>query len=171
MVKKLLVGRILKVIGLTGLVKIQSYMSSVEIFLKQSNFFDINDRRLTITNLCHLDKDKFSGLIYGIDNRNDADKFRMTDLYVEKSALAPLSDNEYYFEDLKNMSVFDETDVLLGTVKIVLDYGAGPFLEILPYPDSANNQKVATIPFSKDAILDVNLDLNKVIIDKNYLLQ
>ncbi len=172
MAKKLLVGRILKPIGLKGLVKIQSYMSSSEIFLKQTTFFDSNDEKINVTKLQHLGDDKFSGFINNISSCDDADKYRRCELHLPRNSLPPLSNNEYYYDDLIGMKVYDENDTSVGMVKIALDYGAGTFLEVVTNSseNSTKNGKTVTIPFNKNAIIDVNLELNKIIVNKNYIL-
>lgn len=163
---KLLVGRILKPLGINGLVKIQSYMSKATDFLQYQTFYIKSDMHIEIIKLHFIVGDKFSGLIKKNDtdvfNTEELQEFRLTDLFLDKSCLPPLSKNEYYFEDLKGLIVRNLDNINIGKIRAVFDYGAGTFLELI-----LNSGKLATIPFNKHSVINITTD---VTIDEHYLL-
>lgn len=106
-------------------------------------------------------------MIENFPDRTAVEKLNNTNLYVDRKSLPDLDEasNEYYFEDLKHMTVVDETKNIIGTVTNVCDFGAGIFIEI-----SLTNKKEATIQFNKDTILDVSLESKLITIDSKFLL-
>lgn len=163
---RLLVGRILKPIGVNGLVKIQSFMSVSSDFLRYRAFYSKSNVLIEIKNLCHIGDDKFSGFLCKKDGNilstNEIQEYRLMDLYLDKNSLPPLSKNEYYFEDLKGLDIRDINGVSIGKVRSAFDYGAGTFLEVI-----LDNGKVATLPFNKHSVIEVE---TAIVIDRNYLL-
>ena len=67
--------------------------------------------------------------IDGIDNRNDAELLRGTELFINRDELPALADGEYYQADLIGMHVIrDGTEI--GIVDDIQNYGAGDILEL-----------------------------------------
>lgn len=163
---KLLVGRILKPLGINGLVKIQSYMTKANDFLQYQTFYAKNDMHIEIIKLHFIGGDKFSGLIRKNDtdifDTNELQEFRLTDLYLYKNSLPALSKNEYYFEDLKGLVVRNSNNINIGKIRAVFDYGAGTFLELI-----LDSGKLATLPFNKYSVINITTD---VTINEHYLL-
>lgn len=87
--------------------------------------------------------------IEGITDRNMADKLRGIELGVDRSALPPTDDGEYYYNDLEGLTVFTRNGVAYGQLKSVHNYGAGDIAEIL-LPDG----NTELFPFN-DAIFPV----------------
>ena len=54
-----------------------------------------------------------------------------TRLFVDRSALPPADDDEYYLTDLIGLTAVDPSGRALGTVSVVHDYGAGASFEIV----------------------------------------
>ena len=165
----LLVGQILKPIGIKGTVKVRSFMSSPVEFIKLSKFIiytgENTSENIEFSNLKHIEQDKFSCMIKGIEKHDVLEKYRLKNLYIDRKQLIPLDEGEYYFEDLQNLDVYDEFGLLLGKVRAVLDYGAGSFLEI-----RTEDNKIGTIPFNKNSVVTVDLQHSRIIVNKNYIL-
>ena len=140
-------------------------MSAISDFLKLSDFQMSTGENVKISKLRHIEKDKFSGTINEIKDRDALEKYRLKNLYVSRDVLQPLNDGEYYFEDLQGLAVYDQIGEFIGKVRTALDYGAGSFLEI-----KTVDNKTYTIPFNKNSIITVDLQYSKIVIDKNYLL-
>jgi 16S rRNA processing protein RimM len=88
-------------------------------------------------------------------------------LYASRTALPKLQENEYYFEDLMGLFIATDKANFLGTVTGVFDYGAGVFLEIKLH----DTNKLATLPFSKNSVLEVDLENKRIIIIDKFLLR
>ena len=67
--------------------------------------------------------------IDGIDNRNDAELLRGTELFINRSDLPELNDGEYYQADLIGMHVVRD-GIELGVVDNIQNYGGGDILEL-----------------------------------------
>lgn len=65
-----------------------------------------------------------------ISDRNTAESFKDAKIYKSLKDLPQLSDAEYYLVQLKNFAVFNEEDVLIGTVVGFSSNNAQDLLEI-----------------------------------------
>ena len=97
----------------------------------------------------------------GVGDRGRAEALRGALVEVERSALPPLAEGEYYHADLIGLPCFDSNGTAIGTVEAVENYGAGDLLEIR-MPDG----KSALIPF-KPGIAE--LDGTGVVLDPEFL--
>ncbi|GAA4017335.1 ribosome maturation factor RimM [Sphingomonas swuensis] len=79
----------------------------------------------------------------GVSDRNAAEALRGTLIEVERDALPPLDDGEYYHADLVGLPCTDGQGVLLGSVHSVENYGAGDLLDV-----ELANGKRSLIPFA-----------------------
>ena len=97
----------------------------------------------------------------GIADRSAAEALRGSLVEVERSALPPLEQGEYYHADLIGLSCFDRDGQLVGKVVAVENYGAGDLLEV----ETAAGKR-ALIPF-RPGIAD--LDNDKILLDPEFL--
>lgn len=67
--------------------------------------------------------------IDGVDNRNDAELLRGTELFVNRDDLPMPNDGEYYYADLVGMRVMRD-GVDIGVVDNIQNYGGGDILEL-----------------------------------------
>ena len=84
----------------------------------------------------------------------------LIDIY--NSELPALKDEEYYYADLILMQVESEEGELLGEVKAVHDFGAGPVLEV-------SGKITEMVPFTKSYVISIDLKQNKIKITDLYL--
>jgi 16S rRNA processing protein RimM len=97
----------------------------------------------------------------GIADRSAAEALRGSLIEVDRSALPPLGDGEYYHADLIGLPAVDRDGTPVGTVVAVENYGAGDLLEI-----ELEGGKSSLIPF-KDGIAD--LDDGRIVLDPEFL--
>jgi 16S rRNA processing protein RimM len=97
----------------------------------------------------------------GVTDRSVAEALRGTLVEVERSALPPLEEGEYYHSDLIGLPVEDAGGTHLGTVAGVENYGAGDLLEI-----EGEDGKRSLIPF-RDGIAD--LADGRIVADPEFL--
>ncbi|MFL6773679.1 MAG: ribosome maturation factor RimM [Sphingomicrobium sp.] len=97
----------------------------------------------------------------GIADRSGAEALRGSLVEVDRSALPPLEEGEYYHADLIGAAAADRDGNRVGTVVAVENYGAGDLLEI-----EDETGKRFLIPF-KPGIAD--LEGKKVIVDPEFL--
>lgn len=97
----------------------------------------------------------------GVGDRSAAEALRGALVEIERSALPPLEDGEYYHADLIGLPAVDCDGQPVGTVVAVENYGAGDLLEI----EDASGKK-SLIPF-REGIAD--LDEGRVVVDPEFL--
>jgi 16S rRNA processing protein RimM len=96
-----------------------------------------------------------------IADRSAAEALRGSLIEVDRSALPPLEQGEYYHADLIGLAAVDAQGNPIGQVVAVENYGAGDLLEI-----EAANGKRSLIPF-KPGIADFEGD--GIILDPEFL--
>jgi 16S rRNA processing protein RimM len=99
--------------------------------------------------------------IDGLSDRSAAEALRGSLIEVDRSALPPLEEGEYYHADLIGLPTVDSDGKRIGTVASVENYGAGDLLEI---EDEKGRRSL--IPF-RDGIADLAGD--RIVIDPEFL--
>ena len=66
----------------------------------------------------------------GICDRSEAESLRGALVEIDRTALPPLGEDEYYHTDLVGLAAFDRDGNPMGLVVAVENYGAGDLLEI-----------------------------------------
>lgn len=159
------VGRIRKPHGVRGLVIIDPYTLSPSFFIEQGRvFYTDNGIKLSLLNP-KIGQNLIIAGIDGYPDRTSVEALINEKLYVERDSLPETDEGEYYFEDLKKMDVFDHNQKKVGRVINVCDYGAGVFLEI-----KTKTGKIATIPFNKESILNINTINLQITVQSEMLL-
>ena len=97
----------------------------------------------------------------GISDRSAAEILRGSLVEIDRSALPPLDEGEFYHADVIGLPAFDPEGSQIGTVAAVENYGAGDLLEI-----ETTDGKTSLIPF-KAGIADLGEAC--VIIDPEFL--
>lgn len=152
--KNILIGKITAPHGVKGFVKIISFTEKpIDIF--KYNIFDKNNNTIKIKRIGTLNNGMFISQINDISDRNEAEKLRDFELFINRSDLEDLKENEFYINDLIGMTIKAENEN--GLVKNLYNYGAGDVLEI-----EWENGKNEDIPFNDNYIKNVDLE-NKTI--------
>jgi 16S rRNA processing protein RimM len=97
----------------------------------------------------------------GIDNRSAAEALRGSLVEVDRSALPPLEEGEYYHADLIGLPCVDRDGQAVGTVLAIENYGAGDLLEI-----ELEDGKRSLTPF-RPGIAD--LEGGRIVVDPEFL--
>jgi 16S rRNA processing protein RimM len=97
----------------------------------------------------------------GLADRSAAEALRGTLVEVDRLALPPLEEGEYYHTDLIGLQALDRNGNGVGTVVGVENYGAGDLLEI-----EESSGKRSLIPF-REGIAD--LEAGRIVLDPEFL--
>ncbi len=89
----------------------------------------------------------------GIDNINDIERYKGSDLLIPRSDAVPLEEGEFYLADLIGLAVIEKDGRELGVVKEVLQTGANDV-----YVVSRPNQKELLLPAITSCILDIDVE-------------
>ena len=145
--------------GVKGEVRLKLFSDSVESLSRhQKLYVGGAERRL----LGVRDSGKAAVARFeGIADRGTAETLRGSLVEVERDALPPLDEGEYYHADLIGLRCEDRDGRTVGTVIAVENYGAGDLLEI-----ELEDGNRSLIPF-KDGIAD--LAECKIVLDREFL--
>ncbi len=97
----------------------------------------------------------------GVTDRSAAEALRGSLVEVDRTALPPLDEGEYYHADLIGLPCVDAAGVAVGTVTAVENFGAGDLLEV----ESPEGRR-GLIPF-KPGVAD--LEGGKIVLDPEFL--
>ena len=104
-------------------------------------------------------KGGFAVRLSGVATKEAADALRGVRLSVPRERLPALPDDEFYHADLIGLTVVDTGGAVLGTVKAVLDHGAGDILELHVAGGTA------LLPFTAAAVPTVDLAAGRIVAD------
>ncbi|WP_439552265.1 ribosome maturation factor RimM [Falsiroseomonas sp.] len=126
-VQRVLVGEVGRPHGVRGLVRLHAFTADPRAI---GSYGPLTDQAGTkVFRITPLPDGL--GRIEGVADRDAAARLTGTKLYVERSQLPPPADpDEFYLSDLEGLAAFAEDGVAIGTVRLVEDHGAGPFLII-----------------------------------------
>ena len=97
----------------------------------------------------------------GVNDRSAAEALRGSLVEIDRSALPPLEEGEYYHADMIGLGAVDREGLPVGSVVSVENFGAGDLLEI-----ELADGKRSLIPF-RDGIAD--LEGGKIVLDREFL--
>ena len=93
----------------------------------------------------------------GYDNINDIEKYKGKSLFVTRANAVRLRRDEYFIADLQGLTVVDEEDKVLGTLRDVMETGANDVYIIA----MADGREVL-VPAIKECILHVDVEAGKM---------
>lgn len=98
----------------------------------------------------------------GVNDRNAAEALNGVELYVERDNLPDdeLDEDEFFYADLEGLEAVDGEGKSYGSVSAIYDFGAGDLLEL-----KGPGKRPVLIPFSEAAVLDIDLDGGRLLID------
>ena len=89
----------------------------------------------------------------GIDNINDVEKYKGSNLYVTRDQAVKLQKDEYFIADLIGLSVIAQEHNLQGTLKDVMETGANDV-----YVIELSDGRELLLPAIKECVLSVDLE-------------
>ena len=144
--------------GVKGEVRLKLFSDSVESLSFQKELYVGGvKRRLLSVREGKIPVARFGG----IEDRSAAEALRGSLIEIDRAALPPLEEGEYYHADLIGLPAVDGDGKTVGTVVAVENYGAGDLLEI-----EVEGGRTSLIPF-KDGVADL-ID-GKIVVDAEFL--
>jgi len=141
------VGQIAGAHGVRGLVRVKSFTGEPEALTAYGPLTDESGRREVRLELLSRQKGHWLARIDGVGDRDAAEALRNTRLYVDRAALPPTEEDEFYHADLIGLPAQRPDGSPLGTVRAIHDFGAGDMIE-LTGPDG----RPLTVPFTREAV-------------------
>ena len=145
--------------GVKGELRLKLFSDSVESLARLSHFY-VGGRELALRDIKDGGKTAIARF-EGISDRTAAEALRGELVEVDRAALPPLEEGEYYHADLVGLPCVDEHGEPCGSVAGVENFGAGDLLEVeLP------TGKRSLIPFREPI---ARLEDGRDILDPEFL--
>ena len=161
----LLLGEIVRPQGIRGEVKVRHYTDDPErfydldvVFLKRGESYEeknVEDAR--------VQGDDVYLKLEGIDDRNEAEKLRNLQLWVDRDNAVELGEDEVFIADILGAKAFDTKGNQLGVLRDVLTPG-GVDVFVLKTPKGN-----LMFPALKEVLLEMNADEGRLVLDENRL--
>jgi 16S rRNA processing protein RimM len=161
MTDRVIVGAIGGAFGVQGEVRLKSFCADPQAIADYTPLYTEDGRSFTQLVLTGQLKNGFTARLDGVVTKEDADALRNVSLYAERAVMPSLPDDEYYYADLIGLTVVDTGGTVLGTVKNVMDHGAGDLLEIIV----AGQSETVLLPFTLVAVPTVDLAAKRIVAD------
>ena len=153
------VGAIAGAFGVHGEVRLKSFCAEPGAIAAYGPLLAEDGRSFTVK-LARPITGAFAARLGGVATREAAEALKGTRLYVPRDRLPPLGDDEFYHADLVGLAVFDTGGACIGTVRAVLDHGAGDILEVAR-PGAAE----LLVPFTRAAVPTIDLTAGRLVAD------
>ena len=152
------VGAIAGAFGVRGEVRLKSFCAEPAAIVDYAPLVTEDGRSFDVR-LTRVINNGLSVKLSGVASKEAADALKGVQLFAPRDRLPVLDDDEYYHSDLIGMEVLDTGGTKLGTVKNVLNHGAGDLLEV------STPTGVAYLPFTLVAVPTVDLAGRRLISD------
>jgi 16S rRNA processing protein RimM len=145
--------------GVRGEVRLKLFSDSIDSLARHERLYVAGDARRLVA-IRDAGKNAVARF-EGIADRSQAEALRGSLVEVDRSALPPLEEGEYYHADLIGLPAEDQQGAKIGTVVAVENYGAGDLLDI-----ETTGGARSLVPF-KAGIAD--LDNGRIVVDPEFL--
>ncbi len=159
MTDRVIVGAIGGAFGVHGEVRLKSYCADPQAIADYTPLYSKDGRAFAQVVLTGQLKNGFTARIDSVMSKEDADALRNVDLYADRTMMPSLPDDEYYYADLIGLTVVDTGGTTLGTVKNVMDHGAGDLLELIV----STQAETILLPFTQAAVPTVDLSAKRIV--------
>lgn len=155
------IGAIAGSFGVRGEVRLKSFAAQPEDIAAYGQLATEDGTQRFDVILTGQTKNGFTAQLSGVDTKEQADALRGVQVFVPRTVLPGLPDDEFYHADLVGLNVVDTGGAPLGMVKAVLNHGAADLLE-LTVPGTA---ETVLLPFTKAAVPTVDLKARRIVAD------
>jgi 16S rRNA processing protein RimM len=145
--------------GVKGELRLKLFSDSVESLARHSRLY-VGGRELALNHVQDGGKTAIARF-EGIADRTAAEALRGQLVEIDRAALPPLEEGEYYHADLVGLPCLDERGNVLGAVAGIENFGAGDLIEV-ERPDG----KRSLIPFREPI---ARLDDDRIVLDPEFL--
>ena len=161
----ILIATVGKSKGLKGEFFLNSLCDPKENILNYSKF-KIGASKLPIKfEYIKLLNNKFISKITDINDVDDIKKLTNESIFINKSELPKLSNDEIYWHDLIGMQAINIKDQNLGVIEEINNYGASDIVKVVPTKSSVDKE-IRLIPYIKEKyIISHSYDKNCLLVD------
>ncbi len=156
MTRLIKIGQIVAAHGIKGMVKINTVLENPRALTQYGPLSNQAGQTMDIR-IVSVKENQVIAAIDGVCDRNTAESFRGTQIFIDRAAMPATLANQYYYCDLIGLTVLDETQSVIGMVKSVENYGASDILVI----ETKAGEDIL-VAFTEQTVPTVDLD-NKTI--------
>jgi 16S rRNA processing protein RimM len=161
--KEIILGEIVKPHGLNGAVKVRSFADSPESFTKPARVFLVSadGMRLEATVQKASPMGRLITLkLEGVNTREEAEGLVGRQVVVSREDLPDAEEDEFYWQDLLEMKVYDSTGAYYGIIKSIFPTGANDVFVV----EGTKGEEIL-IPGTFDAVIEINVPERKMVIE------
>jgi len=153
--KYIIVGKILSTQGINGWVTIQSFTSNPKDIFAYDLKVLVEDiyQDIKVMEYNFMPK-KTTMKIEGLNSIEQANKYLTKYIYISKTDLPVINDEEYYWHQLIGLNVVNEEDIILGVVDSLFTSGDNDVLVV----KKDNSSQEVFIPFLKKHLVKIASD-------------
>ena len=159
--ERICVGAITGAFGVAGEVRLKSFCADPTAIADYGPLYTEDGSRSFVVKLTRPVAGGLGARVTGIKTKEEADALRGTELYVDRTRLPSLPDDEFYHSDLIGLQAVDTGGIMLGSVVAVHNHGAGDILEIT----GPGRKTALMLPFTLAAVPTVDLAAGRVVVD------
>lgn len=155
--KYIIIGKFGKAHGVRGWIKIIPSTDPATAILAYKPWYLKVGSNFTLIPIDNI-QPKGNKILAHLQNLNDVDTIKYytnKDIFIERSQLPELSNNEYYWADLEGLKVINQQDITLGTISYLFTSGSSDIMVI-------DGEKRHLIPFLRPQFVK-NIDLKQKI--------
>lgn len=159
--ERICIGKIVAAHGIRGEVKVLSQTKTPTDLDKFGDVENKDASRKFSIKVLGMISSNVRVKIESVDTRNEAEALIGTELYVARSALPELAEDEFYKGDIVGLKVCLRTpDNEIGTVVGFENFGAGEIIEI----KLKGQKETELLPFTRQYVPVINLESGYIIV-------
>ena len=158
---RICVGAFAGSFGVSGEVRLKSFCANPEAIATYGPLFTEDGSQSFTVKLTRPVAGGLGARVSGIATKEQADALKGVSLFVDRSQLPNLPDEEYYHSDLIGLEARDTGGAVLGKVTAVYNHGAGDLLEI----SGAGRKQALIVPFTIAVVPTVDLAAGRIVVD------
>jgi 16S rRNA processing protein RimM len=160
MSNKVCLGVIVGVHGVKGLMRVKSY-TEIDSDILSYGILENDSGDQFEVKIKGKSKGTLLVEVEGVTDRNIAESLKGTKLFISRDALPAPQEEEFYYSDLVDLSVYKLDGSFVGRVIGVHDFGAGDLIDI----SLKDSNQTVLVPFTREIVTEIDLENNTLTID------
>jgi 16S rRNA processing protein RimM len=156
---RILIGKVAAAHGLKGEVKLKCFATDPAALVTYPGLSFADGRKATVK-AARVAGDFVIATLSGVKDRTMAEQLRGTEIFVDRAALPPTAEEEFYLADLIGCVAYDPAGAPVGEVIAVPSYGAGDILEIR----IGASRITGLVPFTRDFAPEVDTSGKRIVL-------
>ena len=148
--------------GLKGYIKVKSFLENPKDLFNLDKYY-INEISFNYLLLKFNKKSVFICELVGINSMEEAKNFVNADIFICRSSLPEIDEDEIYLNDLISFNVKLESGLCLGELVKFYDFGGGPIIGV------KHGDKEKMLPFSENFIINIDRDLRLITLSSSII--